>query len=169
MTCALPSPFAPSPFRAGVPGRIAPVGPGRASRRRAASRLPMGPRSESRGRSRKQRFWARPSDRRDRLEAAGVQSECSGRRGGPKKLKSGRLFFRVDLPVGYRTVLSTCCVLDSWASPWTTCCFLGPSPGVEAGPRGTLGQMSCCRRASSLRLRRSRHQQMPTGWFNTFF
>ena len=48
LTCALPSPFAPGPFRAGVPGRMAPVGPGRASRRRAASRLPMGPQSGSR-------------------------------------------------------------------------------------------------------------------------
>ena len=56
LTCALPSPFAPSPFRAGVPSRMAPVGPGRASRRRAASRLPTGPRSETRGQSRKQRF-----------------------------------------------------------------------------------------------------------------
>ena len=56
LTCALPSPFAPGPFRAGVPGRMAPVGPGRASRRRAVRRLPTGPRSESRGRSRKQRF-----------------------------------------------------------------------------------------------------------------
>ena len=86
LTCALPSPFAPGPFRAGVPGRMAPVGPGRASRRRAASRLPTGPRSESRGRSRKQRFGPGLSNRRDCPEAAGAQSECSGRRGGPKKL-----------------------------------------------------------------------------------
>ena len=42
LTCALPSLFAPGPFRAGVPGRMAPVGPGRASRRRAVSRLPTG-------------------------------------------------------------------------------------------------------------------------------
>ena len=31
LTCALPSPFAPGPFRVDVPGRMAPVGPGRAS------------------------------------------------------------------------------------------------------------------------------------------
>ena len=56
LTCALPSLFAPGPFRAGVPGRMAPVGLGCASRRRAVNRLPTGPRSESWGRSRKQRF-----------------------------------------------------------------------------------------------------------------
>ena len=70
LTCALPSSFAPGPFRAGVPGRMAPVAPGRASRRRVVRRLSTGPRSELRDRSRKQRFgpglpiggttWRRP-------------------------------------------------------------------------------------------------------------
>ena len=56
LTCALPFPFTPGSFRAGVPGRMAPVGPGHVSRRRAASRLPTGPRSETPGRSRRQCF-----------------------------------------------------------------------------------------------------------------
>ena len=55
------------------------------------------------------------------------------------EVKIGRLFFWVDLPVGDRTVLPAHCFLDSWAGPWTTCYFLGPSPGAEAGSRGTLG------------------------------
>jgi len=84
-------------------------------------------------------FRARPSDRRDRLEAAGARSERFGRRGGPKKLMSGRLPFWVGLPVGDQTALLACCFLDFWAGPWTACCFPGPSPSVKAGPRGTLG------------------------------
>ena len=56
LTCALPSLFTPGPFRVDVSGRMAPVGSSHASRRRAASRLPTGPRSESRGRNRKQHF-----------------------------------------------------------------------------------------------------------------
>ena len=81
LACFLRS--SPGPFRAGVPGRIAPVGSGRASRRRVVSRVPVNP-----GRRRKIRVsssaWARPSDRRGRPKAAGVRSERSGRRGGPK-------------------------------------------------------------------------------------
>ena len=40
LTCVLSSPFGPGPFRAGVLGRMAPVGPGRASQRRVVNRLP---------------------------------------------------------------------------------------------------------------------------------
>ena len=69
--------------RAGVPGRMAPVGSECAGRRRAVSRIPANP-----GRRRRvgvrSSVWARPSDRRGRPEAAGVRSERSGRRGGPK-------------------------------------------------------------------------------------
>ena len=41
LACFLRS--SPGPFRAGVPGRMAPIGPGRASRRRAMSRVSVNP------------------------------------------------------------------------------------------------------------------------------
>ena len=65
-----------------------------------------GPRSETRGRSRKRCFGPGLSDRRDCPEAAGAQSECSGRRGEPERLTSERLFLgrpsgrRPDYPSG---------------------------------------------------------------------
>ena len=71
----------PNPFRVGVPGRLVLVVSGRASCRRAVSRVfaslgwRCGVRVES-GAS------ARPSDRRGRPAVTGVQSERSGRRGG---------------------------------------------------------------------------------------
>ena len=64
LTCETALPFSarlPVPFEWGAPGRMAPVGSECASQRRAVSRVPtsLGWRdtgSESRGRSRKQRF-----------------------------------------------------------------------------------------------------------------
>ena len=84
-------------------------------------------------------FWARPSDRRDRLEAAGARSECSGRRGGPKKLTSGRLFFWVDLAVGDQTALLARCVFRLLGRPMNYMLFfLGRARAwkpVLEGPR----------------------------------
>ena len=134
LTCALPFSFAPGSFRAGVPGRMAPVGPGRASRRRAVSRLPTGPRSESWGRSRKQRFGPGLSIRETAQSWLVPEPSAPVGEAGRRSLMSGRLSYWVDLPVGDLTVLLAHCVLDSWAGPRTTRCFLGPSPGVEAGP-----------------------------------
>ena len=68
--CALPyflCPF-PGPYRAGVPGRLVPIGSDRASRRRAVSRVLAHPQSETRvgvGSS----ALARPFGRRGRSEA----------------------------------------------------------------------------------------------------
>ena len=92
LTCALPFSFAPGSFRAGVPGRMAPVGSGHASRRRAVSRVPANP-GRRRGVGVGSSAWAWPSDRRGRSEVAGVRSERSGRRGGPKQPMRGRCFF----------------------------------------------------------------------------
>ena len=111
-----------------VPGRMAPVGPGRTSRRRAVRRLPMGPRSESRGRSRKQRFgpglpiggttWRRPVP-----EASAPVGEVGWRSedwalvllGRPPSRRPdcppGPLFLRLlGRPMDY--------MLFSWAEPW---------------------------------------------------
>ena len=64
----------------------------------------MGPRSESRGRSRKQRFGpGLPIGETARRRLVPGASAQVG--GGPKKLMSGRSFFRADLSVGDRTVL----------------------------------------------------------------
>ena len=62
--------FVPGPFRAGVPGRMAPVGFGCAGRRRAASRVLTYPESERRGVGVESRARGRPSNRRGRPEAA---------------------------------------------------------------------------------------------------
>ena len=75
-----------------------------------------GSRSESRGQSKKQRFGpglpiGETAWRRLVLEASAPVG------GGPKKLMSGLLFFRADLPVDDRTVLLARRVLDSWAGP----------------------------------------------------
>ena len=98
------------------------------SRRRAVSRLPMSPRSESQGQSRKQCFGPGLliGETARRLL---VPRASASVRGGPKKLTSGRSFFRADLPVGDRTILPAHCILRplvrpmnnmlfSWAEPW---------------------------------------------------
>ena len=73
----------PGSFRAGVPGRMAPIGSGRASRRRAVSRVSANPGRRC-GVGVGSSVWAKPSDWRGHLEATVIRSECSGRRGGPK-------------------------------------------------------------------------------------
>ena len=83
--CALACFFRSSPgsFRAGIPGRMAPVSPGHASRRRVVSRVSANP-DRRRGVGIGSSALGQPFDRRGRPEAAGVRSERSGRRGGPK-------------------------------------------------------------------------------------
>jgi len=75
--CALACFFRLSPgsFRAGVPGRMAPVGPGRASRRRVVSRVSANP-DRRRGVGIGSSALGQPSDRRGRPEAAGVEANA---------------------------------------------------------------------------------------------
>ena len=81
-------------YRTGVPGRMAPVGSECVSRRRAMSRVPTSPSWRDAGLESKVALWARPFDRRGRLDSVGGQSECSDRSGGPKGSWSGHRSFR---------------------------------------------------------------------------
>ena len=151
----------PGPHRAGVPGRLVPVGSNCASRRRAVSKDPVYPRSETRvgvrsvvwpgfpveeaGRSRKRALFFGQAFRSERW--AGVRSErCSstarpsGRRGGPK-LEASAIPLWPVLPVGDWIALLAC-RLGIWASPGverrSQCCLLGRTFGgkpVHDGPR----------------------------------
>ena len=72
LTCAPCLAFlrtSPSPYRAGIPGQLVPVGSDRASRRRVVSRGWAYPRSESAGSELEAVLLARPSGRRGHPEA----------------------------------------------------------------------------------------------------
>ena len=96
---------------------MAPVSSGHASRRRAVSRVSVNP-CWRRGVGVGSSAWARPSDWRGRPVVAGVRSERSGRRGGPKQSTSGRCSSSAR-PSGRRLGRpSGLLYLDSWAEPW---------------------------------------------------
>ena len=99
------------------------------SRRRAVSRLPTGSPVGDAGSELEAAFRARPSDRIDRPEAAGIRSECSGQRGGPKKLTSRCSFLWIDLPVGDRTVLPVRRIFRFLGRPMNYMLFSWAEPG----------------------------------------
>ena len=117
LTCA-PCPallhLFPSPFRAGVPGRLVPVGSGCASRRRAVSRASAYP-----GRRHEvgveSSALARPSGRRGCPEAAGVGASAPVGEVDQSQ-KTGAAPLRPDLPVGDWIVNLDCCS-GTWAGP----------------------------------------------------
>ena len=136
LACFLRS--SPGPFRAGVPDRMALVGSGRTSRRRAVSRVSVNP-------GRRRGVEAESST----LGQVFRSERPSGGGWSPKRaLRSERWAKVVDeraLFLFGQTFRSMTrppfwpVVLYSWASPRVACCLFGPSLGVEAGPRGTPG------------------------------
>ena len=125
--CAV-SPFAPSPFRAGIPGRIALVGTGHASRRRAVSRLATSLRSETRGRSRKQRFGpGLPIGESTRRRPASKAS-APVREVGRRSCRAGVRSFDGP-PVNDRSVPPARCFLDFLGRPMSYRLFSWAEPG----------------------------------------
>ena len=114
--CALPyflRPF-PSPYQAGVPGRLVPVIPDRASQRRAVSRGLAHPRSKTRVGVESGVWPGLPVGEAVRRRA-GDRSERSGQRGGPES-EAGAIPPQPGLSVGdWFTPLA--CRLGAWASP----------------------------------------------------
>ena len=104
----------------GNPGRMAPVGTGRASRRRTVSRLTTSLRSETRGWSRKQRFGpglpiGESARRRPAPEASAPVEEVA------EEVVERAFVLSVDLPVGDRSVPPARCFLD----------FFGPAHELQ--------------------------------------
>ena len=136
LACFLRS--SPSSFQAGVSGWMAPVGPGRASRRRAVSRVSANP--DRRRGVRVGSSALGQAFRSERPSGGGwspkraLQSERWAKVVNERALFLFGQTFRSVTGPPFRTV-----VLDPWAGPRVVCCLLGSSLGVEAGPRGTPG------------------------------
>ena len=104
----------PSPYRAGIPGRLVPVGSDCASRRGVVSRGSAHPWSEKQVRV-GSGVWPGLLVGEAVRRRVGDQSEHSGRRGGPES-EAGAVSPRPGLPVGNWIVLLACC-LGIWAGP----------------------------------------------------
>ena len=126
-------------FRAGVPGRLVPVGSGCVSRRRAMSRASTYP-SQRHGVGVESSALARPSGRRDVQRR--LETEVSAPVGEVgRSRKAGTIPPRPGLPVGDWIALLAYC-LDTWAGPMS--CTLSAWAEPLLGSRSTrdLGFMN---------------------------
>ena len=132
----------PGPHRAGVPGRLVPVGSDCASRRRAVSRGWAHPLSETRVGVESGVWLGLFVGEAVRRRVGGGSERCSslvrpsGRRGGPES-EAGTVSPRPGLPVG-DWIAPLACVLGIWASPGVVHSsqrrLLGRAFAGEAGP-----------------------------------